>query len=163
VEFDDLRQILECFYDRLMVGFGSRHLPTVSPATVEDTMRIFSTILCGGAAIVLLSGCVGDRGYGHNRDSYRGYSSSHSGGGYYDGYYGPYSGGYWANDGYFYYLDQNRNYRRDDGRHFRRDRFQGSSPIQADDRGRAHDRDSNRSSRDRQDNHGGRDRNSSDW
>ena len=111
-------------------------------------MKTFSAILCGGAAVMLLSGCAG--GYGQHRDNYRGgyYDGAYSGG-YYDGYYGPYIGGYWSNDGYFYYLDQNRNYRRDDGRHFRHDHFRGSNPIRADDRSR--DRRDQQDNRDRRD------------
>jgi hypothetical protein len=112
-------------------------------------MRAFSAILCGGTAIVLLSGCVGYRDYG---DSHRGgyYNGAYLGG-YYDGYYGPYSGGYWASDGYFYYMDRNHHYRRDNNRHFRRNRFPGSKPIRAGDRGRDRMHDGNRDRRDRND------------
>jgi len=127
--------------------------PTAAPSTVENEMKALSAILCGGAAIALLSGCVASRGYGDQRAPYGGYYNDAYSDGYYDGYYGPYSGGYWSSDGYFYYLDQSRNYRRDDGRHFRHDRFRGSNPIRADDRRR--DRDSDRARDRRQD----RDRN----
>jgi len=139
-------------------------VPTTTRPTVEHEMKAFSAILCGGAAIALLTGCVADRGYGYHRDLQRGYYNGAYSGGYYDGYYGPYSGGYWASDGYFYYLDQSRNYRRDDGRHFRRDRFQGGKPIQADDRSHDRDRarDRDRDSRDQQDDRDRRDRNDSD-
>ena len=94
-------------------------------------MKVFSAILCGGAAVMLLSGCTG-----YHRDGYRGgyYSGAYTG--YYDGYYGPYNGGYWAGDGWFYYRDGSGGYRRDDGRHFRRSSFQDSKPIRADDRAR---------------------------
>ncbi len=107
-------------------------------------MKAFSTILCSGAAILLLSGCVADRGYGHNGTPY---DNGAYLGGYYDGYYGAYSGGYWSQDGYFYYMDKSHKYHRDDGRHFRRDRFQGGNPIKADDRAR--DRDNSQDSRNR--------------
>ena len=75
-------------------------------------MKARSTILCCGAAIVLLSGCVGDRSYGRNLGPGRGNDNGSYLTGYYDGYYGPYIGGYWSSDGSFYYQDRDRNYRR---------------------------------------------------
>ncbi len=79
-------------------------------------MRKLSAVLFAASAVMALSGCVPYAG-----GPYGTYD------GYYDGYYGPYSSGYWANDGYFYYSDQQHNYHRDDGRHFRHERFTGGA------------------------------------
>jgi hypothetical protein len=73
-----------------------------------------------GAALLLAS-CVGYVGAGYD--------------GYYDDYYGPYVSGYWANDGFFWYLNQQRQYLRDNGQHFRRGTFPGGHPFHGEHRG----------------------------
>lgn len=101
-----------------------------------------ATLLGIPVAVLMLSGCAGDGFFG-------GYGSYYDG--YYDGYYGPYGGGYWANDGFFYYIDRQRNYHRDDGRHFRHERFTGGTRFRGDNRGdeRGGRRDSDNAGRDR--------------
>ena len=117
-------------------------------------MKVHSALLCGGTAILLLSGCAS---YGGRGDHYSSnYANSAYAGGYYDGYYGPYRGGYWADDGHFYFLNQNQRYQRDNGEHFRHNPFPGSNRIRTEYRNRERPPQnySNQSPYDQQDGHG---------